>query len=96
MVPKKRKTKSKRNMRRSHHALKKQAFLNCKKCSEPVLAHQMCSACGYYNGRQVIDVMLKLDKKEKKKLAKMQAQTEKTQKQEDKIKPLSMEELSKK
>ena len=83
-------------MRRSHHALKKQAFLNCNKCSKPVLAHQMCSSCGYYKGRQVVDVTLKLDKKEKKKLAKMQAETEKTQKQEGKAKPLSLEELSKK
>ena len=27
----------------------------------------MCSNCGYYNGRQVVDVLAKLDKKERKK-----------------------------
>jgi len=66
-VPKQRHTKSRRNRRRSHHALKKQGFSVCPKCGEPILPHNLCSNCGVYSGKEVIDVMAKLDKKERKK-----------------------------
>jgi len=35
-----------------------------------MLPHKVCPNCGYYNGRMVVDVMAKLDKKEKKAKAK--------------------------
>ncbi len=92
-VPKQRKTKSRRNQRRSHHALKKQNFVNCPKCKELVLSHCLCQNCGTYAGREVIDVMAKLSKKERKKREKEMAQQEKEQTQDKK---LSMEDLSKK
>jgi len=66
-VPKQRHTKSRRNRRRSHHALKKQGFSVCPKCGEPILPHNLCSNCGVYSGKEVIDVMAKLDKKKEKK-----------------------------
>ena len=28
----------------------------CPKCGEMKLAHRMCKACGYYNGREVVAV----------------------------------------
>jgi len=40
--------------------------LKCKKCNEPVLAHTVCANCGTYKGREIIDVLKKLSKKEKK------------------------------
>jgi len=49
----------------------------------------MCSNCGTYKGRQVVDVMAKLNKKEKK--IKEKELEEKKQKKE-----LSAEDLSKK
>jgi len=66
MVPKQRHTKSRRNRRRSHQALKSALFLVCPKCSSAVLPHIMCSACGYYQNREVINVKAKLGKKEAK------------------------------
>jgi len=91
-VPKQRHTKSRRNRSRSHHALKKRILSVCAKCGAPVLAHRLCANCGTYNGREVIDVMAKLTKKEQKKKTKELAEQEKGQvKNED----LSMEELSK-
>ena len=92
-VPKQRHTKSRRNRGRSHHALKKRAVFLCPKCQAPILPHQVCANCGYYNGRQVIDVLAKLDKKERKKKEKEMAET---QKEAQEQKPMSMEELSKK
>ncbi len=101
-VPKQRKTPSKRNMRRSHHALKKSTLVKCKKCGEMILPHTYCPFCGYYAGRMVVDVAAKLSKKEKKKHEKEMAKKEKEAKKEDKeerkgpSRPLSVEELSRK
>ncbi len=56
------------------------------------MPHRACFNCGTYKGRQVIDVLKKLNKKEKKKKEKEL----KTQEEiEAKNKPLSAEELSK-
>ena len=65
----------------------------CPKCGKPVLAHSLCLACGYYKGEEVIDVMKKLTKKEKKK---KQKEIDAKGGEEKKDKSLSMEELSKK
>ena len=92
-VPKQRHTKSRRNKRRSHHALKKQEVSVCPKCGEPVLPHRLCQNCGTYAGKEIIDVMAKLDKKEKKKKEKELAGQEQ---EKVKGKELSAEELSKK
>ncbi|MGE3623196.1 MAG: 50S ribosomal protein L32 [Bdellovibrionales bacterium] len=53
-VPKKKTSKSRRNMRRAHHALKPTGSVECSNCGEPVLPHHVCAACGHYNGRSVI------------------------------------------
>ena len=55
-VPKYRTSASKRNMRRSHHALKNVGVSECPNCQEIKLPHTACSACGHYSGRQVMDV----------------------------------------
>jgi len=52
-VPKKKTSKSKRNMRRSHHALGKITVSENATTGELTLPHHI-SADGYYNGRQVI------------------------------------------
>ena len=59
-------TKGKRNRVRSHHALSAARFVRCSHCNQPVRSHVMCDNCGYYAGRQVVDVLAKLDKKERK------------------------------
>ncbi|MFZ5559750.1 MAG: 50S ribosomal protein L32 [Patescibacteria group bacterium] len=94
--PKQRHTKSRRNRRRAQIRLKKQKLFSCPKCGEPVLAHRVCSFCGYYNNRQVINVLAKLEKKERKKKEKELKEHEKEAQEEQKVKPLSLEELSRK
>jgi large subunit ribosomal protein L32 len=44
-VPKRKTSPSKRNMRRSHHALKPANFQECKNCGELHLPHNLCPAC---------------------------------------------------
>jgi large subunit ribosomal protein L32 len=52
-VPKKKVTRSRRDMRRSHEALKGSAHIECPNCGELKRPHHVCSACGYYDGREV-------------------------------------------
>jgi large subunit ribosomal protein L32 len=55
-VPKKKTSKSRRNMRRSHHALKPASYAECSNCGEMKRPHHVCSACGHYDGREVMPV----------------------------------------
>lgn len=60
--------------RRSHHALKQGHFSVCKDCQFPLIPHTVCKNCGKYQGRQVLNVKAKLEKKEKKLKEKQAAQ----------------------
>jgi len=94
-VPKQKHTKSRRNKRRLHIFLRKSVLTKCQKCGKPVLPHTVCPNCGYYKGVEVIDILKKLTKKEKKKREKEMKAKESEGKKEAKEKPLNWEELSK-
>ncbi len=53
-VPKKHKTRSGRNQRRSHHALTSKQMAVCKNCQGAVMPHYPCKSCGFYKGRKII------------------------------------------
>jgi large subunit ribosomal protein L32 len=72
-VPKKRQTSSHKGQRRSHHGLKRMVLVNCQQCKKPIPGHTACPFCGTYKGREVIDVVSKFSKKEKKKKAASEA-----------------------
>ena len=91
-VPKQNRTKSQQGQRRMHIFLETPKIAACPKCGKPVLPHTICQNCGSYKGVEVIDVLKKLTRKEKKKREKEVAVREK---EEKKVMPLSMEELSK-
>lgn len=90
-VPKQRKTKSRQGNRRSHHKLKSVALTSCEKCGQLKLAHNICENCGTYKGREYVDVMKKMTRREKKRKEK-----EIEKQGEEASGPLSPEELSKK
>ena len=52
--PKKRRSKSRRNMRRSHHAKASPSLSVCSRCNEPKLPHRVCVHCGHYRDKEVI------------------------------------------
>ncbi len=53
-VPKRKTSKSKRDMRRSHDHIKMPTVSFCPQCNEPVLPHHVCIQCGTYRGRSII------------------------------------------
>lgn len=54
-VPKKKTSKSKRDMRRSHDHLTAPGMSVCPQCDEPKQSHRVCATCGYYKDREVLD-----------------------------------------
>lgn len=55
-VPKKKTSKSRRDKRRTHDALKMPVFAVCSKCGEAKRPHHICGNCGTYDGKKVIEV----------------------------------------
>ncbi|MDO5724764.1 MAG: 50S ribosomal protein L32 [Tissierellia bacterium] len=56
-VPKGKTSKQRRNKRRaSSYRLNKVTVSECSNCHSPKVPHRVCPVCGYYNGRQVIEV----------------------------------------
>lgn len=66
MVVRMRSNHSHTGNRRSHHALIESSISSCSDCKAPIRSHTVCKNCGKYQGRQVLDVKSKLEKKEKK------------------------------
>jgi len=54
-VPKKKISKSRRDQRRSHDALKPANYVECSNCGELKRSHHVCAACGQYNGREITE-----------------------------------------
>ncbi|MDR1362146.1 MAG: 50S ribosomal protein L32 [Holosporaceae bacterium] len=55
-VPKKKISKSRRDMRRSHLALVAVNFVPCPNCGSEKLPHHVCASCGMYNGRRILAI----------------------------------------
>lgn len=54
-VPKRRRTSSRRNMRRAQHdKVEAPNLIPCPNCSAPVVPHRACPSCGHYKGRKVL------------------------------------------
>lgn len=70
MVVRMRHTKSHTKNRRSHHALKSTSFSVCANCKARKMRHVVCSSCGFYRGKKVLDLVKKTEKKQKKAKAK--------------------------
>ena len=53
-TPKKKTSKSRRNMRRSHDALQSNSYMECPNCGELKKPHNVCASCGQYDSREVV------------------------------------------
>lgn len=89
MVIRMRHTRAHTKNRRSHHALKAPTLAVCSNCGAHHRPHHMCLQCGFYNGRQVID----LKAKHEARAARMQRKREaiKAAAAEDMVEPTNAE-----
>jgi large subunit ribosomal protein L32 len=54
-LPKRRTSKSRRDMRRTHWKLAAPSVTKCPECGDPKMPHRVCPNCGKYKGRTVIE-----------------------------------------
>lgn len=55
-VPKKRTSKTRKNRRRAQKKATAPQFVECPQCREKKLPHRICSSCGHYRGKEIIEV----------------------------------------
>lgn len=55
-LPKRKVSKGRRDRRRTHDSLKSRKLVACPNCGEMRLPHHVCPNCGFYKGREVMDV----------------------------------------
>jgi len=63
-VPKRKRSKSRRDKRFANKGIKVKAITACKQCTAPLVPHVICKGCGYYKGRKVI--VTKVDRTQKR------------------------------
>jgi large subunit ribosomal protein L32 len=55
-VPKKKQSKSRSDKRSANWKASAPAYAECPQCKQPKLSHRVCANCGYYEGRQAVEV----------------------------------------
>jgi large subunit ribosomal protein L32 len=54
--PKRRHSKARTSSRRAHDFLTAHSASECPNCHEKKMPHRVCAKCGYYKGREVVQV----------------------------------------
>lgn len=57
--PTHRHSRARRDKRRANWRLESPSIGVCPECQEPVLPHRVCTACGSYRGKKIIEVVEK-------------------------------------
>ncbi|HBB65149.1 MAG TPA: 50S ribosomal protein L32 [Candidatus Vogelbacteria bacterium] len=52
--------------RRSHHAIEGVRLSTCLKCGALHVRHRVCLNCGSYRGREVLNVLAKVEKRQER------------------------------
>ncbi len=63
-VPKRKRSKSRRDKRFANKGIKVKAITECKQCAAPLVPHVVCKGCGYYKGKKII--VTKIDRTQKR------------------------------
>lgn len=58
-VPKNKRSKSKRDMKRNSFKLGVLSVVECPRCRVKKVAHRVCTACGYYDNKEIIKIKVK-------------------------------------
>lgn len=54
--PKRKTSKARRDKRRSHHKISDLTLTECTNCGAMHKYHHVCMECGFYRGRQVVNI----------------------------------------
>jgi len=55
-TPKRKKGRAPTRQRASHWKSTPPTFSECPQCHQPKLPHRVCANCGYYAGKQILEV----------------------------------------
>ena len=64
-LPKKRHSAARGRKRRTHWKISQGDLIPCPQCKQLKMPHRVCTVCGYYNGKQVVEIKVKEKKKKK-------------------------------
>ncbi len=59
--------KGKQGRRRSHLALKPLTLVACTHCKRNIIPHTVCKFCGFYKGKEIVDILVRQLKRQEKK-----------------------------
>ena len=62
-LPKRRFSRSRTRKKRAHKLYKPGQCTICPQCKQPRRPHRVCAVCGYYKGKQVIEIKVREKKK---------------------------------
>ncbi|NJK78606.1 MAG: 50S ribosomal protein L32 [Chloroflexaceae bacterium] len=63
-LPKHKVSRHQRGNRRRHQVLTAPHLVTCPNCSSKMMPHRVCKECGYFRGRQIIEVRARNDEEE--------------------------------
>ena len=64
-LPKRRHSSARGRKRRTHWKVKASGLAPCPQCKQPKLSNRVCPICGFYKGKQVVEIKVKEKKKKK-------------------------------
>ncbi len=62
-LPKKQHSRGRGRRRRTHWKIKLAGFGPCPQCRQPIMSHRVCPFCGFYKGKQVVELKVKKEKR---------------------------------
>lgn len=57
-VPKRKRSRARRDSRFANKGIQPQSLGSCSNCQYVLASHQVCSQCGYYKGRKIMNTKL--------------------------------------
>ena len=64
--PKRRHSSARGKKRRTHYKLASASLSKCPQCGKPKISHAICKYCGYYKGRQIIEIKTAKEKQKER------------------------------
>lgn len=64
--PKRRHSKERGRLRRTHYKLKQSGLTKCPQCGKSKRSHRICPHCGYYKGKQFIEIKTVAEKRKER------------------------------